>query len=422
MQPQIPEFQNVHGILLSRVACAPKSPRAATARSRMDRKLTISTLRRPPPPRRLPENRRGTHMPSTIRAAVCREHGAPLQIETLTLRDPGPGEIEVTLEAVAICHSDISFIDGAWGGVLPAVFGHEAAGIVTALGPGVRGIETGQRVLVTLIKACGQCPSCASGQPAYCSDDDVPPPVLTDASGAAIAKPMDCGAFAEKVVVDQSQCAVLGDAIPATSACLLACGVPTGVGAVVNTARVRPGDSVVVIGAGGVGLNAIQGARLAGAARIIAMDMEPKKLDDAKLFGATDALLASDPKPWRTVQALTGGRGADHVFITVGAIPAYDMALRLLAPLGTAYAVGMPHSSDMSAYEPVVIAALGQGIKGTKMGDVVLKRDIPWLVDLYGQGRLKLDELISNTWSFDQINAAIADTKTGTARRNVIVF
>jgi S-(hydroxymethyl)mycothiol dehydrogenase len=178
----------------------------------------------------------------------------------------------------------------------------------------------------------------------------------------------------------------------------------------------------VVIGAGGVGLNTIQGARLAGAARIIAMDLEPKKLEDAKAFGATDTLLASDPKPWRAVRRITQDLGADHVFVTVGAIPAYDVALRLLAPLGTAYAVGMPHSGETSAYEPVILAALGQGIKGTKMGDVVLARDIPWMVDLYTQGRLKLDELISNTWAFDDINAAIADTKTGTARRNVIVF
>jgi S-(hydroxymethyl)mycothiol dehydrogenase len=194
------------------------------------------------------------------------------------------------------------------------------------------------------------------------------------------------------------------------------------VGAVVNTARVRPGDTVVVIGAGGVGLNTIQGARIAGAARIVAMDLEPAKLDDSRAFGATDTILASDPKPWRRLADLTGGRLASHVFVTVGAIPAYDMALRLLAPGGTAYAVGMPHSGALSAYEPVILAALGQGLRGTKMGDVVLPRDILWMVDLYTQGRLKLDELVSRRWSFDDINAAIADTNAGQARRNVITF
>ncbi|NKX46331.1 alcohol dehydrogenase catalytic domain-containing protein [Roseicyclus persicicus] len=361
-------------------------------------------------------------MPSTIRAAVCRAFGAPLQIETLTLRDPGPGEIEVTIEAVAICHSDISYMEGAWGGPLPAVYGHEAAGRVTALGPGVTQAALGDRVLVTLIRACGACPDCARGQPVYCFGNETRAPKLTDATGAPVHAAMECGAFAEKAVVDQSQVARLGEAIAPEAACLLACGVPTGVGAAVNTARVRPGDIVVVIGAGGVGLNAIQGARLAGAARIVAMDLEPKKLDDARAFGATDTILATEPKPWKILQKITGGRLATHVLVTVGAIPAYDVALRLMAPGGTACAIGMPHSGATSAYEPVILAALGQGLRGTKMGDVVLARDIPWMVDLHAQGRLKLEELISRRWPFDQINAAIADTNTGQARRNVLTL
>ena len=361
-------------------------------------------------------------MPSTIRAAVCRSFGAPLAVETLTLRDPGPSEIEVTLEAVAICHSDISYLEGAWGGTLPAVYGHEAAGRVTALGPGVAKVAVGDRVLVTLIRSCGTCAACASGKPVYCTGKEERAPKLTDASGVPVHAAMECGAFAEKVVVDQSQIALLGEAIVPQSACLLACGVPTGVGAVVNTARVRPGDSVVVIGAGGVGLNTVQGALIAGAARIVAMDLEPSKLEDAGGFGATDTILATDDKPWARLMEITGGTLADHVFVTVGAIPAYDVALRLIAPGGTAYAVGMPHSGALSAYEPVIIAALGQGLRGTKMGDVVLSRDIPWMVDLYGQGRLKLDELVSRQWAFDQINEAIANTNAGQARRNVLVF
>ena len=361
-------------------------------------------------------------MPSTIRAAVCRAFGQPLAVETLSLRDPAPGEIEVEIEAVAICHSDISFIEGAWGGTLPAVHGHEAAGRVTALGDGVTKAAPGERVLVTLIRACGTCPDCAGGQPVYCAAPKTDAPKLTDAEGNPVQAAMECGAFAEKVLVDQSQIAPLGEGIAPEAACLLACGVPTGVGAVVNTARVRPGDTVVVIGAGGVGLNAVQGARLAGAARIVAMDLAPSKLDDARDFGATDTIPATADKPWRALRRITGGRLADHVFVTVGAVPAYDTALRLMGPGGTAYAVGMPHSGDSSAYEPVILAALGQGLRGTKMGDVVLGRDIPWMVDLYGQGRLRLDELISRRWPFEQINAAIADTNAGRARRNVLTF
>lgn len=361
-------------------------------------------------------------MPKEIRAAVCHAFGEPLKIETLHLRDPGPGEIEVSLDAVAICHSDISYMEGAWGGDLPAVYGHEAAGRVTALGQGVAGVALGDRVIVTLAKSCGSCASCASAQPMYCSGNTAEAPVLTNAHGGAVTKAMNCGAFAEKVIVDPSQTAPIGDDIGSEVACLLACGVPTGVGAAINTAQVRPGDRVVVIGAGGVGLNAIQGARIAGAARIVAMDLEEKKLADAVEFGATDTLLASDPKPHKALFKILGGHLADHVFVSVGAIPAYEQALRLLAPRGTAYAVGMPHTGDTTPYEPVVFAATGQGIRGSFLGEIVLKRDIPWMVDLHSQGRLKLDELVSRTWTFDQINDAIADTNTGQARRNVIVF
>ncbi|MBY6199869.1 alcohol dehydrogenase catalytic domain-containing protein [Maritalea mobilis] len=370
-----------------------------------------------------PNDKRGRGpVPSEIRAAVCHAFNTPLKIETLQLRDPGPGEVQVTLEAVAICHSDISYMEGAWGGALPAVYGHEAAGRVTALGPGVTALAEGERVLVTLIRSCGHCPSCTTAKPVYCTGNQPLPPELTLSDGTEVNKAMNCGAFAERVTVHVSQTAPIGEDIPGEVACLLACGVPTGVGAAVNTASVRPGDVVVVIGAGGVGLNAIQGARIAGAAHIIALDLEETKLDVALEFGATAALLASGETPWRAAKSAAGGRAADHVFVSVGAIPAYDMANRFLAPGGTVYAVGMPHSGGTSAYEPVILAATGQGMRGSLMGEVVLGRDIPWMVELYRQGRLKLDELISNRWRLDQINEAIADTNTGQARRNVILF
>ena len=361
-------------------------------------------------------------MPRQIRAAVCHAHGQPLTIDTLSLRDPGSHEVEVTLDAVAICHSDISYMEGAWGGVLPAVYGHEAAGRVTKCGPGVTALKDGDRVIVTLAKSCGQCPSCASAQPMYCGGNTPEAPVLTTSDGGPVTKAMNCGAFAEAVVVDISQTAPIGDTIPAEVACLLACGVPTGMGAAINTAKVKPGDKVVVIGAGGVGLNCIQGARISGAARIVAMDLEEKKLRDALEFGATDTLPAQTEKPWKALSKILGGTLADHVFVSVGAIPAYKSALRLLAPRGTVYAVGMPHNGATTPYEPVIFAASGQGIRGSFLGEIVLKRDIPWMVDLYTQGRLKLDELVSGRWTLDQINEAIADTNTGQARRNVIVF
>jgi len=357
-----------------------------------------------------------------IKAAVCHQFGAPLSIEEVHLRAPEAGEIEVTLDAVAICHSDITYADGGWGGSLPAVYGHEAAGRVRAVGTGVTGITAGDPVVVTLIRACGQCVPCAGGRPTGCEtpyDGNHGP--LTTTDGGKLYQAMACGAFAEKVVVHHSQVVKLPEGIDMAAASLLACGVITGVGAVVNAAHLRAGEDVVVIGAGGVGLNAIQGARIAGARRIVAVDISEEKLATAREFGATDGVLATRDKPWRAAKAAMG-RGADAVLVTVGAARAYNEAARYLAGGGRMIMVGMPHSGEESRYEAATFAAAGQAMIGSKMGETVIRRDIPWMVDLYGQGRLKLDELISNRWPLDRINEAIADTRSGAARRNVIVF
>ncbi|MEX0311617.1 MAG: Zn-dependent alcohol dehydrogenase, partial [Tateyamaria sp.] len=359
----------------------------------------------------------------TIKAAVCHAFGAPLVVEDILIRSPGMGEVEVTLDAVAICHSDISYADGAWGGSLPAVYGHEAAGLVSAVGPGVSKLSAGDSVVVTLIRACGTCPSCASGKPTICEtpyDGDKGP--IRTADDGKLHQAMACGAFAERVVVDQKQLVKIPSDMPKEAASLIACGVITGVGAVVNAAGLRAGQDVVVIGAGGVGLNAIQGARIAGARRIVAVDMTEEKLEDAKAFGATHGVLATQNAPWRASYKALGGKGAEAVIVTVGAIPAYEQAPKYMGRGGKVVMVGMPHSGATAEYEPVILAAVGQGMIGSKMGDVVIQRDIPWMVDLYQQGRLQLDSLISGRWSLDQINEAIADTKSGTARRNVILF
>jgi len=358
-----------------------------------------------------------------IKAAVCREFGAPLEIETVLLAAPDMGEVEITLDAVAICHSDISYAEGAWGGQLPAVYGHEAAGVISATGAGVTGFSVGDSVVVTLIRSCGSCPSCAGGKPTICETpyNGLDGPLKTE-DGGPLDQAMACGAFAEKVVVDQRQIVKIPETLGKDVAALISCGVITGVGAVVNAAQLRPGQDVVVIGAGGVGLNAIQGARIAGARRIVAVDMSEEKLEIAKEFGATHGVLATQERPWRASYKALGGRGADAVLVTVGAIPAYEQATRYLARGGKVIIIGMPHSGATASYEPVMLAAVGQGLIGSKMGDVVIQRDIPWMVDLYQQGRLKLDELISGRWNLEQINEAIADTKTGSAKRNVILF
>ena len=356
-----------------------------------------------------------------VTAAVCREFGAPLTIETVALRAPRGREVEVEIASVAVCHSDISFAEGGWGGPLPAVYGHEAAGRITALGPQATNLSVGDTVLVTLIRSCGTCLSCATGRPVLCETGyDRATGPLTATDGGPMVQGLSCAAFAERVVVDASQVVPIPPAVPMESACLLSCGVLTGVGAAVNTARVRPGEDAVVIGAGGVGLNAIQGARIAGARRIVAVDRTEAKLETACAFGATDGVLADD-ESWKAAHAVTG-RGADVVLVTVGAVAAYDSAPRYLAPGGRMVMVGMPHSGQTASYEPVILTALGQVMTGSLMGDAVPLRDIAWMVDLYRQGRLMLDELVSGRWRLRQINEAIADTRSGTARRNVIVF
>jgi len=357
-----------------------------------------------------------------IKAAVCHAFNEPMVIEEVELRAPQAGEVEVSIDAVAVCHSDISLWQGGFGGATPAVFGHEAAGIVTALGAGVKGLELGDSVAVTLIRACGECPSCGSGHPTVCENPgDGKNSPLSTPQGDAMWQALFTGAFAEKVVVDQSQLVKIPADMPKDAAALMSCGVITGVGAAVNTANIRPGQNVVVIGAGGVGLNAIQGARLAGAARIVAVDMNPGKLEAAKEFGATHGVLA-EGKPFKEVQKIFGGRGADAVLVTVGVASVYDLAPRYLANRGKVVMVGMPHFGQMASYSPLLMADMGQSIVGSKMGDVVIKRDIPWMVDLYSQERLKLDELITGRWPLEQVNEAIADTMAGHARRNVIVF
>jgi S-(hydroxymethyl)glutathione dehydrogenase/alcohol dehydrogenase len=357
-----------------------------------------------------------------IKAAVCHAFNEPMVIEEVELRAPQAGEVEVSIDAVAVCHSDISLWQGGFGGATPAVFGHEAAGIVTALGAGVKGLELGDSVAVTLIRACGECPSCGSGHPTVCENPgDGKNSPLSTPQGDAMWQALFTGAFAERVVVDQSQLVKIPADMPKDAAALMSCGVITGVGAAVNTANIRPGQNVVVIGAGGVGLNAIQGARLAGAARIVAVDMNPGKLEAAKEFGATHGVLA-EGKPFKEVQKIFGGRGADAVLVTVGVASVYDLAPRYLANRGKVVMVGMPHFGQMASYSPLLMADMGQSIVGSKMGDVVIKRDIPWMVDLYSQGRLKLDELITGRWPLEQVNEAIADTMAGHARRNVIII
>ena len=358
-----------------------------------------------------------------MKAAVLREFGKPLVIEELEIGAPAEGEIKVKMAACAICHSDIIFADGGWGGEVPMVLGHEAAGVVTELGPAVKGIALGDHVVVTLIKSCGHCFYCDQGHHTSCETDmSRGSSLLSDKDGNNVIQALNTGAFAEEVVVDQSQVVVIPKEIPLESASLLACGVITGLGAVTNTAEVPAGSSVVVIGTGGVGLNSLQGAHLSGAHPVIALDLSDSKLEAALEFGATHAINPKRDDAVEMVRSLTNGRGADYVFVAAGSGPAIDQGLQLIGATGTFVMVGMPPTGVMTEIEMTNIAAASQTIKGSKMGSIRLQSDLPRLVEMYQSGRLKLDELITGRYSLDQINEAIESSKKGEALRNVIIF
>lgn len=359
-----------------------------------------------------------------MRAAVCREFGKPLTIEDVTLAPPEAGEVRVRIKACSICHSDLSYAQGIWGGDLPAIYGHEGAGIVEEAGPGVSGYAVGDHVLVTLVRHCGECRQCAGQMEVQCEGElplDQREPI-SGQGGEVLYQGMNCGAFAEEVVVHQSQLQKLPEDMPFDVASLLACGVITGYGAARHAAGVKPGDHVIVIGCGGVGLNSVQGAALAGAASVIAMDLEPEKLEVARSMGATHGFNPTGKDTVSQVMAITDGRGADHVLVTVGAKPAIDSAQRYLARNGRIVIVGMPAVGTQSVYDPVSLAAWGQRIVGTKMGNTILSQDIPELLKLYAEGQYQLDTLISGRFTLDQVNEAMDEVRSGKAVKNVIVF
>jgi Zn-dependent alcohol dehydrogenase len=357
------------------------------------------------------------------RAAVCHRFGQPLAVEDVELDPPAAAEVRIRVTACAVCHSDVAHAEGSWGGELPAVFGHEACGVVAETGPGVDGLAAGQRVVVSLVRSCGTCARCSDGRPALCAArfrlDDTSPIVLAD--GRRAVQGLRCGAFAEETVVHASQAVPVPDTLPDTSACLLACAVMTGVGAAVHDANVTPGATVAVVGAGGVGLNAIQGAVLAGAGAVIAVDVAEAKLAAARAFGATSTIDATSASPAERVRAETGGAGADSVIVTAGSARAVDDGLACLRRGGTLVLVGMPAGVEHARIDPGALAHNGTRIVGSKLGSSQPARDVPHLAELYAAGRLRLDELVTGTYPLEGINDAVASMRRGDAIRNVVV-
>jgi S-(hydroxymethyl)glutathione dehydrogenase/alcohol dehydrogenase len=358
-----------------------------------------------------------------MKAAVCHEFGKPLVVEELDIDPPQKGEVKVHLAATAVCHSDIHFLEGELGGQTPVVAGHESSGYIEEVGEGVTSVKPGDAVVVSLLRSCGKCLYCKTGRPHLC---EAQWPLdtqhrLHNKKGEDVNQGLWVASFAEYTIVNESQVVKVPDNVPMDSMSLLGCGVITGFGAVVNRARPEPMSSLVVIGVGGVGLNAIQGAVFAGAHPIIAVDMLDSKLKAAKDFGATDTVNASKEKdPIEAVRKLTSGRGADYVIVTVGSTAALKQGLSMSGKQGMTVIVGLA-TQEMTVM-PMEFIDAEKTMAGCFMGVTNLSVDIPRIVSLYQSGRLKLDELITERYPLDRINEAIKAVVDGKALRNVIVF
>lgn len=362
-----------------------------------------------------------------MKAAVCYEFGQPLVVEDVEIDPPQAGEVQVQVAATAICHSDVHLIRGDWGDWStqpPVVAGHEAAGVVAEVGPGVTRVRPGDRVVVSLIRSCGHCFFCATGSPYLCEGSFAlqRESRLRNRRGQTLRHGISTAAFAERCVVHESQVVAVPPDMPLDRACLLACGVITGYGAVVNTGRVPPGSSVAIIGVGGVGVNAVQGAHLSGASPIIAIDLLHQKLQAARVFGATHTVNARTADVQAEVHSLTHGRGADYVFVTIGSAAAVEQGLKLLRREGTLVVSGMPPEGAKAPLWVGQFVYDSQRVVGSNMGSTRLAVDVPRLVELYQCGRLKLDELITGRYPLEGINEAIESMERGEALRNVIVF
>lgn len=367
-------------------------------------------------------------MPVHARAAVLHAYDQPLTIEEIALDDPGPGEVMVRLAACGVCHSDLHMISGTFKTPLPVVLGHEGAGIVEAIGSGVRGVQPGDHVVLAWIPSCGRCRYCAAGRPALCSDRQGVerqgnPPRLHTMDGEGIHQFLDTSAFAERVLVREEGVIPIPSDVPLEIAALVGCAVLTGIGAATRTAQVEYGSTVAVFGAGGVGLNVIQGAALAGAARIIAIDRRPAALELARSFGATDTLDASEASASggtaKTLRKLTGG--VDYAFEVVGLPETIAQAWESLAPGGRAVVVGLTPQNAQVTLRADFLSE--KALLGCIFGSAVPRIDVPRVLELYTRGKIKLDELATRRYMLEQVNEALDDLRGGgAAGRGILTF
>ncbi|POX52516.1 S-(hydroxymethyl)mycothiol dehydrogenase [Streptomyces sp. Ru71] len=361
-------------------------------------------------------------MAQQVRAVVARSKGAPVSLETIVVPDPGPGEALVKIEACGVCHTDLHYREGGISDDFPFLLGHEAAGVVEAVGEGVTEVAPGDFVILNWRAVCGQCRACLRGRPWYCFNTHNAKQKMTLTDGTELSPALGIGAFAEKTLVAAGQCTKVDPAASPAAVGLLGCGVMAGLGAAINTGNVGRGDTVAVIGCGGVGDAAIVGSKLAGAAKVIAVDIDDRKLATAEKLGATHTVNSKETDAVEAVRELTGGFGADVVIEAVGRPETYRQAFYARDLAGTVVLVGVP-TPEMKLELPLLdVFGRGGALKSSWYGDCLPSRDFPMLVDLYLQGRLDLDAFVTETIALDDVEKAFERMHHGDVLRSVVVL
>ncbi|MFH8738213.1 MULTISPECIES: S-(hydroxymethyl)mycothiol dehydrogenase [unclassified Streptomyces] len=361
-------------------------------------------------------------MPQHVRGVVARAKGEPVAIETILIPDPGPGEAVVRIQSCGVCHTDLHYREGGINDEFPFLLGHEAAGVVESVGADVTDVAPGDFVILNWRAVCGRCRACRRGRPQYCFDTHNARQKMTLADGTELTPALGIGAFADKTLVAAGQCTKVDPAASPAAAGLLGCGVMAGLGAAINTGGVTRGDSVAVIGCGGVGDAAVTGARLAGAAKIIAVDLDDRKLATATALGATHTVNSRETDPVGAIRELTGGFGADVVIDAVGRPQTYHQAFYARDLAGTVVLVGVP-TPEMTLELPLLdVFGRGGSLKSSWYGDCLPSRDFPLLIDLYLQGRLDLDAFVSETIALEDGEDAFARMHKGDVLRSVVTL
>ena len=357
-----------------------------------------------------------------VKGVIARSKGAPVELVTINVPDPGPGEAVVTIQACGVCHTDLHYREGGIGDDYPYLLGHEAAGIVESVGPEVHDLAPGDYVILNWRAVCGACRACLRGRPWYCFATHNAKQKMTLEDGTELSPALGIGAFVDKTLVAAGQCTKVDPAARPAAAGLLGCGVMAGLGAALNTGNVQRGDSVAVIGCGGVGAAAIAGARLAGAATIIAVDIDDRKLERARELGATHTVNSKDADAVEAIQALTGGHGADVVIDAVGRPETWKQAFYGRDLAGTVVLVGVPTPSMQLELPLLDVFGRGGSLKSSWYGDCLPSRDFPMLIDLYLQGRLPLDAFVTEEIGVDDVEAAFDKMHGGDVLRSVVVY